>query len=59
MYKKRWMTIAELIKEGIPKRILYEICHTPGQRLAFQFEKNGKWHIDTNRLDEELKRRAL
>lgn len=59
MYKKRWMTIAELIKEGIPKRILYEICHTPGQRLAVQFEKNGKWHIDTNRLDEELKRRAL
>lgn len=59
MYKKRWMTIAELIKEGIPKRILYEICHTPGQRLAVQFEKNGKWHIDTNRLDEELKRRAI
>lgn len=59
MYPKRWMTITDLVKQGIPKRILYEICHTPGQRLAVQYEKGGKWHIDTTKLDEELQRRAI
>jgi hypothetical protein len=58
MYEKRWMTIAELNRQGIPKRVLYEICHTPGQQLAVQFERRGVWRIDTSRLDEELKRRA-
>jgi hypothetical protein len=53
------MTITDLVRQGIPKRILYEICHTPGQRLAVQYEKGGKWHIDTTKLDDELKRRAI
>ena len=30
MYEKKWMKISELAKQGIPKRILYEIVHTPG-----------------------------
>lgn len=59
MYKKRWMTITELVKQGIPKRLLYEICHTPGQKIAVQFERRGVWRIDTTKLDEELKRRAI
>lgn len=58
MYQKRWMKISELARQGIPKRILYEICHTPGQKIAVQFEKNGVWHIDTTKLDDELRRRA-
>ena len=58
MYQKRWMTVPELVKQGIPKRILYEICHTPGQRVAVQFAKSGTWRIDTTKLDEELRRRA-
>ena len=59
MYPKKWMKITELVKQGIPKRILYEICHTPGQRIAVQWGKNGTWRIDTTMLDEELKRRAI
>jgi len=59
MYPKKWMKITELEKQGIPKRVLYEICHTPGQKIAVQFEKGGAWRIDTTKLDEELKRRAL
>ena len=59
MYEKRFMTIPELVKLGIPKTILYEICHTPGQRIAVQFSKGGTWRIDTTKLDEELKRRAV
>lgn len=59
MYPKKWMKITELVKQGIPRRVLYEICHTPGQRIAVQFEKNGVWRIDTTMLDEELKRRAV
>lgn len=59
MYKKRWMTITELVKQGIPKRLLYEICHTPGQKIAVQFERRGVWRIDTTKLDDELKRRAI
>ena len=58
MYAKRGMKISELVKQGIPRRILYEICHTPGQRIAVQFEKGGSWRIDTTQLDEELRRRA-
>ena len=58
MYEKRWMTISELARQGIPKKILYEIVHTPGQRIAVQFAARGSWHIDTTKLDEELKRRA-
>jgi hypothetical protein len=59
MYEKKWMTIAELSRQGIPKRVLYEICHTPGQRIAVQFERRGVWRIDTTKLDDELKRRAI
>ena len=59
MYQKRFMTIPELQRLGIPKKVLYEICHTPGQRIAVQFTKNGTWRIDTSKLDEELKRRAV
>ena len=59
MYEKKGMKISELVKQGIPKRVLYEICHTPGQRIAVQFERGGVWRIDTTKLDEELKRRAI
>lgn len=60
MYEKRWMKIKDLVeKHGIPKKVLYEICHTPGQRIAVQFSKGGTWRIDTTMLDQELKRRAV
>lgn len=58
MYEKRWMKISELARQGIPRRILYEICHTPGQTIAVQFEPGGVWRIDTTKLDAELQRRA-
>lgn len=58
MYEKRFMKISELVKIGIPERILYEICHTPGQRIAKRFTARGHWYIDTTKLDKELARRA-
>lgn len=58
MYEKRYMTIPELVKQGLPERILYEICHTPGQKLAVRFTPHGRWYIDTTKIDKELARRA-
>lgn len=57
-YAKRYMKISELVNEGIPERILYEICHTPHQRIAFKYNGKGPWRIDTTLLDKEIARRA-
>lgn len=58
MYEKRFMKISELVKIGLPEKILYEICHMPGQTIARQYTKHGHWYIDTTKLDKELARRA-
>ena len=54
-YPKRWMRISELVKEGLPERLLYEICHTPNNKVGYRLGRT--WRIDTTMLDEELARR--
>lgn len=58
MYNKRFMKIPDLVKLGLPEKVLYEICHTPGQTIARRYTAHGHWYIDTTKLDQELARRA-
>lgn len=56
-YPKRYMKISELCKTGMSRYDLKRYVHIPGfPAQQHSNKKNSPWKIDTDALDEWLKR---
>jgi len=57
MYDKRFMSITELCKTGLPRKMLNRLCHAKDAPVIRTSQTaNGKYLIDTSKLDDFIRR---
>ena len=59
LYKKRWMTINELVQEGFSQRDLKQWVHAKDFPSMKGNAKNSPWKIDTARLESWLIKKGI